>query len=77
MGFRFLLLLAALAALYLVTRKLLRAGRRPRANQSKPAAEDMVRCALCGVHVPRSQSVERLGRHFCSAQHLQAFREGA
>jgi uncharacterized protein len=31
--------------------------------------EDMVRCAHCGVHLPRSESVESGGQFFCSAEH--------
>jgi len=31
--------------------------------------EDMVRCAQCGVHLPRSESLVTRGRHYCSAEH--------
>ena len=31
--------------------------------------ENMVRCAHCGLHVPRSESVEREGEFFCSEEH--------
>jgi uncharacterized protein len=31
--------------------------------------EDMVRCAQCGVHLPRSESVALHGRYYCSAEH--------
>jgi uncharacterized protein len=36
-------------------------------------AEDMVVCAHCGVHVPRSEALAARGLHFCSAAH----RDGA
>ena len=31
--------------------------------------EDMVRCAVCGVHLPRSESLVTRDRHYCSAEH--------
>lgn len=51
----------------------LRAYRRKadRDAQSPPPAdgEDMVRCAQCGVHLPRSDSIAARGSHYCSAEH--------
>lgn len=35
------------------------------------AAEDMVRCVQCGVHLPRSESLMRGGRLFCSEEHVR------
>ncbi len=35
----------------------------------KPETEDMVRCAECGVHLPRSESIEDDGRYYCSEDH--------
>jgi uncharacterized protein len=34
--------------------------------------EDMVRCAQCGMHLPRSESLESDGRFFCSAEHRRS-----
>lgn len=36
-----------------------------------PAArgEDMVQCARCGVHLPRSESITTQGRFYCSPDH--------
>lgn len=31
--------------------------------------ETMVRCAQCGVHLPRSESISTDGQYFCSAEH--------
>lgn len=41
-------------------------------GQDKPAAEDMVRCAHCGVHLPKSESVQAEGKSFCGAEHRDA-----
>ena len=35
-------------------------------------AENMVRCAQCGVHLPRSESITTGGSFYCSAEHQQA-----
>jgi len=48
-------------------------GRRIKAEDApKPeAGEDMVRCAHCGVHLPRSESIVSHGESFCSNEHRQ------
>ena len=38
---------------------------------SAGAVEDMVRCAHCGVHLPRSESHPGGDRFFCSEEHLR------
>ncbi|CAE6752898.1 hypothetical protein R69927_02595 [Paraburkholderia domus] len=44
--------------------------------QAQPQlAEPMIRCAECGVHAPKSDSVVVGGQPFCSAAHAQ--RHGA
>jgi uncharacterized protein len=52
------------------------AARGPHAPQAQPQlAEPMIRCAECGVHAPKSDSVVVAGQPFCSAAHAQ--RHGA
>ena len=51
-------------------------ARGPDAPQAQPQlAEPMIRCAECGVHAPKSDSVVVAGQPFCSAAHAQ--RHGA
>jgi len=51
-------------------------ARGPNATQARPQlAEPMIRCAECGVHAPKSDSVVVAGQPFCSAAHAQ--RHGA
>jgi len=38
-----------------------------------PDAEAMVRCARCGVHLPRGEAVMSRQRFFCSAEHEREF----
>lgn len=63
-----LLLLAVVVWLVVV---LLRHYRRgvdaPRAASPKP--EDMVRCAECGVYLPKSASILKHGAYYCCEQH--------
>lgn len=44
-----------------------------RGAPSKPpenkAAEDMVRCKVCGVNLPRSEAVLSKGRFYCCDEH--------
>lgn len=64
-----LLLLAA--GIWFIYALLKRYGRSIR--QEKPPApkegEDMVRCAQCGVHLPKSESLLSQGKHYCSDEH--------
>ncbi|MEZ0601876.1 PP0621 family protein [Paraburkholderia sp. IW21] len=52
-------------------------GARASASPQAPPqlAEPMIRCAECGVHAPKSDSVVVAGQPFCSAAHAQ--RHGA
>ncbi len=40
-------------------------------EESPRVAEDMVPCAHCGVHLPRSESHAGGGEFFCSEEHLR------
>lgn len=48
------------------------------ANNSRPArpaavqqAEQMVRCAHCGIHLPRSEAVLNAGETYCGQEHAR------
>ncbi|CAD6558937.1 PP0621 family protein [Paraburkholderia metrosideri] len=51
------------------------AGGGARPSAAPQLAEPMIRCAECGVHAPKSDSVVVAGQPFCSAAHAQ--RHGA
>jgi uncharacterized protein len=48
-------------------------GARP--AEARSLAEPVVRCAVCGVHAPKSESLFVEGRYFCSSEHAR--RHGA
>ncbi len=62
---RLLLLIVIAAVVYL----LIRTYRKNVTQHGKTVEEDMVRCAHCGVHLPKSESVQTDGQYFCSAEH--------
>ncbi|MDT8364419.1 MAG: PP0621 family protein [Nitrosomonas sp.] len=44
-------------------------------DRHSPVIEDMVCCAHCGVHLPRSESVAIQDKYFCSALHLEQYQQ--
>jgi uncharacterized protein len=68
---KYLLLALVLVVVYYLFKTWKRkAGRSPRASDSA-ATEDMVRCAQCGVHLPRSESVINGELFYCTPEHLR------
>jgi uncharacterized protein len=51
-----------------------------RREQRRPptavGGEDMVQCARCGVHLPRSESITTQGRFYCSPDHQRLHQSG-
>lgn len=41
-------------------------------DSPRPTVEDMVRCAECGVHFPRSEGIMAGGKFYCSQEHYRA-----
>lgn len=68
---RLLLLMAIVVGVYWLFRSF-RMGSIPKSNN--PATEDMVRCAHCGVHLPKGESIMAEGLTFCCAEHRNVYR---
>lgn len=68
---RLLLLIATAAAVYL----LVKSYRKAEPREDQPTIEDMVRCAKCGVHLPKGESIQADENFFCSAAHRDAYRK--
>ncbi len=67
---RFVLLIVALFVLIWLVRSAL-AGRK-RARPENPVTQaELVRCAHCGVHLPRAEARATGDRQFCSEEHAR------
>lgn len=71
---RLFMLLAIVIAVYLLVKSYRKGSTQDQAMDPN-AAEDMVRCAQCGVHLPRSESILAAGNYFCSAAHRDVYRK--
>jgi len=67
-----LLILAALvfAGVWLLRRALARAKDADRPAPPR-ASEELVRCARCGVLLPRAEAHEASGKTYCSEEHVR------
>jgi uncharacterized protein len=71
MGKLLVLILLGVLAVWLV-RRALRAGNPGQTPQAKsPEVGDLVRCARCGVHLPRSEARQADGRLYCGEEHAR------
>jgi uncharacterized protein len=68
---RLLLLFVIAAVVYLLIRSY---RRKSEAAETEAVTEDMVRCAHCGVHLPRSESIRAGDKFYCCAEHRDAER---
>ncbi|MBI3528328.1 MAG: hypothetical protein HY067_10195 [Betaproteobacteria bacterium] len=77
---KFLLVIAVFIVVYLLLRNhAKKSGEAPPPHSASKHGEDedMVRCRVCGVHLPTSEAVTSRGDFFCSKEHLHlADREG-
>lgn len=67
--FRLLFLIAIVVLAVWVWRRFIAEPRRNRPREN--AAAPMVRCAHCGVHVPKAQALSQDQRWYCSQAHLE------
>lgn len=44
---------------------------KPPSSAKAPVVEDMVKCAHCGVNLPRSEAIYSGGELFCTPEHKQ------
>jgi len=71
---KFLLLLLAVFALLWLLRRTVRSKLPPRAEPpSAVVAQEMVACAMCGLHLPRAEALPGRGGVFCGEAHRTAF----
>lgn len=68
MGRILFFLLMAVAA-YVLWRALQRRDSSPRSPGAGRPPQEMVSCATCGLHVPRSEALALGDRYFCCEEH--------
>jgi len=70
---KFILIVCALLLVYALVKGVRRRNRRmhdaAKSTAQAHTDEDMVRCAQCGVHLPRSESLVTQGQYYCCAEH--------
>lgn len=66
---RLLMFIAIAAAIYLLIKSY---GKKNDVRPDASEVEDMVRCAHCGVHLPRSESVKGGELFYCGSEHRDA-----
>jgi uncharacterized protein len=75
---KLLVLIAVIAAVLWLTRALRKPQLPPTPDRpaERAGSEEMVSCAQCGVHLPRSEAFPGRGGVFCSEAHRTAFEGG-
>ncbi len=72
---RLFFLIAIVVVIYLLAKSYGRSVSRQDKPLTNDSAEDMVRCAHCGVHLPKGESMLVAGNFFCSAAHRDAYKK--
>lgn len=67
---RLLFLLAVVVVVYWLFRTY---RKQPPRDEVKAKSEDMVRCAQCAMHLPKSESISAGGKSFCCDAHRREF----
>ncbi|MFN3545033.1 MAG: PP0621 family protein [Thiobacillus sp.] len=68
---KYLLLLVVGFLVWAVLRAYQRSLNKPQAPKREQAVEDMVKCAHCGVNLPRSEAIYSGGDFYCTPEHKQ------
>ena len=69
--FKILLLIAIGFVVLAVIRTYQRSLNKPSTPARDQTVEDMVKCAHCGVNLPRSEAIYSGGDFFCTPEHQQ------
>jgi len=69
---KIILLVLGLLLVYWILRSYRRRVERREPRPPAAGGEDMVQCARCGVHLPRSESITAQDQFYCSPEHQRA-----
>jgi len=70
---KILLIVIAFAVAFWMLRRIRRRAHDDMRPTVEPGAKDMVRCARCGIHLPRDEGVSSQEQYFCSKEHEREF----
>jgi uncharacterized protein len=73
---KYLILIAVVVGVLWLMRSLRKPSIPPTQKPGQPQQEEMVTCAQCGVHLPRSEALPGQGGVFCGEAHRKAFESG-
>lgn len=68
---KILLLIVVGFVVWALIRNYQRSLNKPSARTGEKAVENMVKCAHCGVNLPRSEAIYSGGDFFCTPEHKQ------
>ena len=74
MSFVFLLRIFALVLGAWLVLRILRSALTSKANTAEKKVPQMVRCTFCDTYVPVDLTVLWNNKHFCSKEHMEAYR---
>ncbi len=66
---KWLLVIGLVVLVVLLMNKASRRREVPQQPGGEPKVEDMVRCHVCGVNLPRSEAILSRGRFYCGEEH--------
>lgn len=72
MGLRYIFLALALWGIFLIGRHFWRQNQLKGSNSKQVKSVDSVQCAYCGLHLPKTEAINKDDSYFCSKAHLQA-----
>lgn len=72
---KYLLLIVIGFVVWAIIRAYQRSLNKPQPPAREQTVEDMVKCAHCGVNLPRSEAIYSGGDFFCSPEHKQRGRK--
>ncbi|HEY0634208.1 MAG TPA: PP0621 family protein [Gammaproteobacteria bacterium] len=73
MGLFRLLLIALVIGIVIMLLRRQRTPKRPQGESQPSQYDPMVRCAHCGIHLPRDRAIRSAdGHYYCSTEHRDA-----
>ncbi|MGA0023466.1 MAG: PP0621 family protein [Burkholderiales bacterium] len=72
---KILLVAVVIVAAFFLARGLRRRVDDGREQPPRQGGGDMVRCARCGIHLPRDEALGSTESYFCSADHEREFQD--